>query len=201
MRSKASIVLAALLIAAACDNDTTGPDNVGEGVNFGIGGTGAHSAVGNPHAGPPGTILNTEFAVARPDSVGGFAIISFEPTGTGEGNLFVLQAPRQIGTYECTLDVGPCRGRLFLGVRDGNTTSVERFFHVIAGSLTVTEIGPSRVKGNFRLTLEATDNKPDDRIVIENGTVDVPYIDSQVTDGALQCLLSLVGVGQGNCRA
>jgi hypothetical protein len=157
--------------------------------------------VGNPQQDASGTILNSEFAVARPDSVGGFAIISFEPMGTGVGNLFVLQAPRQTGTYECKLFAGPCHGRLIIGVRDGNTTSVERYFHVSEGSLTVTEIGPTRLKGTFRLTLEATDEEPDNRIEIENGTIDVPYIESQVTDGALQCLLSLVGVGQGSCRA
>lgn len=201
MRSKAVIVLGAMLIAAACGNETAGPDETRTGVDFGIDGVGGHSAVGNPQQHASGTILNNEFAVARPDSVGGFAIISFEPTGQSEGNLFILQAPRETGTYECREFALPCHGRLFLGVRDGNTTSAERFFQVTDGSLTVTQIGPDRVKGMFQLTLEASDGLPDSRIVVENGTIDVPFVDSQVTDGSLQCLLSLVGVGQGTCRA
>jgi hypothetical protein len=199
MRSR--IIVLVVLVTAGCGSDATGPGESRAGIDFGIDGVGAHTAVGNPQPDASGTILNSEFAVARPDSVGGFAIISFEPTGTGVGNLFVLQAPRQTGTYECTLFAGPCHGRLIIGVRDGNTISVDRYFHVISGSLTVTEIGPARLKGTFRLTLEANDDEPDDRIEIENGTIHVPFIESQVTDGALQCLLSLVGIGQGTCRA
>jgi hypothetical protein len=198
-----SIMIASLLAAAplatACDDGApTGPDPQTAGVSFDLGGA-AHAAAGQPNASADGSILNDEFAVARADSVGGFAVISFEPTADDAGNLFVLQAPRQTGTFACG-DVEACHGRYFTGVRNLDTVSAERHFNVTSGTFTVTQLGPDRVSGSFRLTLTATDGSGE-TLVVEDGTVDVPYSGSEVTDGSLACLLRLVGVGQGTCRA
>lgn len=187
---------AVLLSLSGCERDAAGPGpDSTAGVRFDDGDA-IHAAHGSPHA---GGILDLEFAVARADSVGGFVLVSYDRTQGEAGNLFVLQAPRATRSFECALHAGPCHGRYIIGVRDGSTVTADRWFHVTDGTLEVTQIGPDRLRGSFRLTLDAMDGKPDAIITAENGTFDVPWIAGQVTDGALACLLLLVGMGDGPC--
>lgn len=203
-RSRSSTLAAATtaLFAAACQGDSTGPGpGPDPGVHF-TGGSATYAATGSPAVQADGSVLNQQFAVARPDSVGGFAVISFDPTGDDVGNLFVLQAPRSTGTVACGFLGGePCRGSYIVGVRNGSTATAERRFYITAGSVTVTQVGPDRLRGTFSVTFEAQDGLPDPSFTVEDGTIDVPWVDDEVTDGALGCLLSLVGIGQGSCRA
>jgi hypothetical protein len=200
-RSFTCTAAAAALFAAACDADSAGPEpRPDAGVHF-TGGTAIYAANGSPAVQADGDLLNEEFAVARPDSVGGFAVISFDPTGGDVGNLFVLQAPRSTGSVACGLFTGePCRGVYVVGVRPGSPQTVDRRFFITAGSVTVTQVGPDRLRGTFAITLEAQDGLPDASLTVENGTIDVPYVGDEVTDGALVCLLSLIGIGDGPCR-
>jgi hypothetical protein len=193
-----ALLVATPLMALACSDSPTDPHTPTAGVSFDVGGS-AHSMAGEPRPNADGSILHDEFAVARADSVGGFAVISFDPADDESGNLFVLQAPRQTGTYSCATH-DPCHGRYLTGVRNLDTVSADRHFEVTAGSFTVTQIGPDRLTGSFQLTLTASDESGE-TLVIEEGTVDVPYSASEVTDGSLACLLSLVGLGHGTCSA
>jgi hypothetical protein len=193
-----ALLVATPLMALACGDSPAGPETTTAGVSFDVDGS-ARTVAGEPRPNADGSILDDEFAIARADSVAGFAVISFEPTGDDTGNLFVLQAPRQTGTYTCG-DTQPCHGRYFTGVRNLDTVSADRHYSVTEGIFVVTQIGPDRVTGSFQLTLSASDGSGD-TLVVDEGTVDVPYSASEVTDGSLACLLSLVGVGQGTCRA
>jgi hypothetical protein len=199
------IVALAAAMTTACDSDTTGPDPQSEGVSFTVGSIGQHTARGTPHV-AGGDVLNSEFAIARADSVDGFALISFDPTGNDVGNLFVLQAPRsgtpdQDGSLTFACGLGhPCHGRFVVGVKAGNTLTADRWFEISEGTVRLTQVGPDRLKGTFSVTFQALDDQPGGTITVENGTIDVPYSADQVTDGALECLLAIVGVRPGTCR-
>ena len=193
--------LSILLLTAACDDaSSTGPVDSGAGVLF-TSGSIAYGASGNPSVGGDGSILNDEFAVARADSVGGFAVISYDPTSTDQktGNLFVLQAPRSTGTMQCGDNFGqqPCHGRYIVGITDGATTSFQKWYDIKQGSITVTAIGPDRLKASFSVVLGT---QTGESIIVENGTIDVPYTAAALTDGALRCLIGLTGGESGNCR-
>jgi hypothetical protein len=189
----------ALLLA--CDQSTTGPVDQPEGLTFGSSSSSAHSAKGQPAVNNDGSILDSEFAVSRADSVGGFALVSFDPSSDdpSHGNLFVLQAPRQTGTMACgdVTDAAPCHGRYIMGIRDGQTITYDKWYAIKEGSLTVTQIGPDRLKGTFDAILRTEDGE---EITVEDGTIDVPYSASQVTDGALRCLIGLAQGSSENCR-
>lgn len=200
-RSFTFTAAAVALFAAACDGDSAGPDpGPDAGVRF-DGGTAIYAANGTPTVHADGDLLNEEFAVARPDSVDGFAVVSFDPTGSDVGNLFVLQAPRSTGAVACGLFTGePCRGVYVTGVRPASPQIVDRRFFITGGSVAVTQVGPDRLRATFAVTLEAQDGLPDATLTVDNGTIDVPWVADDVTDGALVCLLSLVGIGDGSCR-
>jgi hypothetical protein len=191
-----------VVFAAGCDDgSTTEPGSeTTPGVRLEAGGGIAYSAQGNPSS---SDILGSEFAVARADSVGGFAVVSFAPTSADrtKGNLFVLQARRQTGTMACadhTVDT-PCHGRYIMGVRNGESVTFEKYYSIKEGTLTVTTLGPNRLKATFSGVLETAGPNPE-RITVTNGTIDVPYSAEQVTDGTIKCLVSLTGAASGSCR-
>jgi hypothetical protein len=171
------------------------PDGGAEGIHFRDGAGVAWDAAGTPSAG--GDLLDTPFAVARADSVGGIVLIGFDPRGD-VGDLFVLQAPRSAGTFACADGGAPCHGRFITGVTIESTAAFDRYYSVVSGSLMLTQIGPDRMRGTFDLKL-ADGSSPGDTLVVDAGVVDVPYVSDEVTNGALRCLLSLVGIGTGSC--
>lgn len=186
------------IVVVACDSGID-PPLPRAGVDFALSSGGSHSAAGAPATSGDGSILHHEFAVAKADSVGGFAVLSFDPSANdpNQGNLFVLQAPRQTGTIACAEFGAPCHGRYITGVRDGQTIGFDKWFTVTEGRITVTMLGPDRLRGMFSIVLEAEDGE---QIVVQNGTIDVPYSADPVTDGALRCLIGLSGAGSGGCR-
>jgi len=205
-RTTASVLLVVVGLGCA-EGEIGGPgEGEGDGVSFRLNGQ-AYALSGSP-ARDPGQLLNASFAVARADSVGGFAVIGYERTGDNVGNLIVLQAPREVKTFTCSPGSLPCHqvaaewhGRYITGVQSLSTATALRYFHLASGTLTVTQVGPGRLRATFSAVFHATDGKPNDTLTVENGSIDVPYVSDQVTDGSLQCLLSLVGVIAGKCRS
>jgi hypothetical protein len=186
-------------LLAGCDSDNINEPDAPPGIRFDQSGarTGAYAAAGEP-ADDPGAILRSQFAAAFPDSVGGLVIIGYQPTSQGKGDLFILQAPREAKSFECTFYSTPCHGRLLAGVTGSDHATVERWFAIVSGSLRLNQIGPERVRGTFDVTLESQDGQS--TMSVKNGTFDVRYHSRPVTDGALACLLSLTGAGVGSCR-
>jgi hypothetical protein len=206
-RARMRVLVAGLLgVGLACaEGEVSGPDEE-EGVSFQLDGQ-SYALSGDP-ARDPGQLLNASFAVARADSVGGFAVIGYQRTGDNVGNLIVLQAPREVKTFTCTDNPVPCHqtggewhGRYITGVQSLSTATALRYFHLVSGTLTVTQVGPDRLRATFSGVFRADDGKPNHTLTVENGTIDVPYVSDQATDGSLQCLLSLVGVLAGECRS
>jgi hypothetical protein len=192
-----ALLCATLTLTASCsDDDGTGPAG-GDGIRFDTEAA-SYSASGTPMWDIEGGVLTTEFAVAHADSVGGFSVIGYDPTGVGVGSLFVIQAPREATTFTCSEAGEPCHGRLITGVGDLSTVTWDAFFTISEGSLTIHELGPDRLRAGFSATL--VELSANDTIRITNGTIDVPYFDDEVTVGALECLLSLVGLINGTCR-
>jgi hypothetical protein len=207
VRARAAALGAALLAAVVACGDgeiSAGPD--GADLSFQLDGR-SYALSGTP-ASDPGQLLDAPFAVARADSVGGFAVIGYHRTGDDVGNLIVLQAAREVKTFTCTDETTPCdvggaewHGRYITGVQNLSTASALRYFHLTSGTLTVTQIGPDRLRGTFSAVFRAADGGPDGTLTVENGNIDVPYVTDEVTDGSLQCLLSLVGVIAGECHS
>jgi hypothetical protein len=200
MNRRLMLLAFTIISAAVCESTSEPPGTqLDPGVAFTANGGSRYSASGTPQSQVP---LSGEFAVGQPDSVGGFAIVSLEVTQTGShGNLFVMQAnPRQTGTFECgEPGQSACHGRYIVGVRDGATSNYDRWFTLVEGTLTITQFGPDRVKGTFTGTFEANDNQPNPSFNVQDGAIDVPYVNDEVTSGAVGCLLSLIGVGNGSC--
>ena len=205
-RITASMLLVVVGLGCA-EGEIGGPVEVdGDGVSFQLNGQ-AYALSGSPARGA-GELLDASFTIARADSVGGFAVIGYERTGDNVGNLIVLQAPREVKTFNCTASTVPCHqspgewhGRYITGVQSLGTANALRYFHLASGTLTVTQVGPARLRATFNAVFRASDGKPNDTLTVENGSIDVPYVSDQVTDGSLQCLLSLVGVIAGECRS
>lgn len=198
MKTPMVLLLSTAMGAAGCESTSAPPDS-NPGISFTAEGGTRYAASGIPQGGGP---LSSEFAVAQPDSVGGFSVVSLEVTQSGsKGNLFVLQArPRGTGTFQCTEDGHTgCHGRYIVGVHGGTTATYDRWFTLVQGVLTITQLGPDRVRGTFTGTFEANDDQPGGSFDVQDGEIDVPYVDNEVTSGAVGCLLSLVGIGQGSC--
>jgi hypothetical protein len=197
----ACIVAASVLNARCAPTDAPHRRHAGDGIAFEVAGhTVAHHASGRPCPDARGSILGDDFAIARPDSLGGVALLSFQPTGPDVGNLLILQAPLRAGTYTCADAAADCVGTYLIGVRNVATVTAARRFRVTAGSLTVRRTQWNRLAATFRLTLSATDGSGRS-IRIENGTIDVPYVTDGRTDAPLACVLSLTGLFPARCRA
>jgi hypothetical protein len=202
--STSRVLLTAVVVAvAACDGSRIADPPAGEaGLAFELGGQ-LHVMSGTP-SGDPAQILNATFAVAHADSLDGLAVIGYERTGGNEGNLIVLQAPRAGGTYTCPEGAVPCdmrsagaewHGRYIIGVRNLSTAGAQRYYHLVSGTLTVSSIGPDRLRATFTAVLRSQDD-PADAITIGGGSIDVPYVSSPDAAAMLQCL---IGAGGSAC--
>jgi hypothetical protein len=130
------------VVAAGCDAGRATESGTTRGtVSFSLEG---HSRImsGTPTADPQ-QFLNASFAAAHADSLSGFAVIGFERTGDGVGNLIVLQAPRKEATFECAAGSVPCsvragtadwHGRYIEGVRSLTTQGAESYLHLVSGA-------------------------------------------------------------------
>lgn len=187
-------VLAVFVLAAACGSDTAGPDGPAPGgVDFGLpaGSAGAHHGEGMPSASGP--VLQDPFAIALPDSVGGLAILSHDPAADGRSDLFVLQLQEiGTGTFECG-PAGPCHGRLLVGVPTDGSGLPESVLEIRSGTLTLSMVGPARVRGTLQAVLEPPAGRPGATLVIEDGTIDVPLANDTFTSGAIDCLRAWTG--------
>lgn len=178
------LIIAGVIVAlVACDSGSfAGPPAPGA-LQFETAGQ-THMMSGLPSSNPQ-TLLNSPFAVAHADSLDGLAIVGFEETGADVGNLIVLQAPRHLGTFECQAGEGACdirgeawHGRYIEGVRNGSTVGADRYFHLVSGTITVTETGADRLRATFNGVFRTNDEDSDDTIVIEDGSVDLPYVNN-----------------------
>lgn len=202
MRTAAVVGSLMLLSALVACNDATGPDEAPTplGVDFGF-------ALGDPfnhHAqGPLSSIdspLQSEFAVAFPDSVGGFVLVSYDADGS---NLFILQGlTAATGEVACgpVEEGAACHARLFENVRiEDGIALVDGRFDLVEGTLTLTLVGPDELGGTFEARMDRTSPEGTPQsFQIVNGTVRVDYLDEQVASGGLGCLIALTG-GGGAC--
>lgn len=195
-----ALAMGVALVLAACTPDATQPgDDPGLGVDFGVaaGTPGAHKAQGDPAS--TGDILGSEFAVALPDSVGGLVVVSYDAESS---DLFILQVQAvTAGTYACApvTEGPPCHGRFLENVRtEGDQLLVDGQLDVIEGSIDLLTVGPDRLTATFQARLERSfgDGEPVE-IVVQDGTIDVPWVAQGLTDGRLTCLIGLTGATPG----
>jgi len=184
----ALFALAALLVA--CDEDSTGiePPN---GTNFSFSGdlSGIYEAVGTPAVDTAGRPEFGSWAImAEPDSLGGIVIASFRPTGDPRGDLFVLQlASLQTGEFTPCEPNADCHGRIFFGVNVDDFTDYDHYFEILSGSVTITEIGDDRLRGNFEFSATDEGGAGSQTITVSDGELDVPFGSTTESD-AVRCM-------------
>lgn len=172
-----------------------------EGVDFGIpeGTAGAHSAAGEPA--DVDSLLDREFAIAMPDSLGGLVIVSYDEDTR---NVFILQVrSADPSDYACgtITSAMPCHGRYLEGVRDEDGgIQVDGRLALTTGDVTLDEVGPERLTGSFAGLLERTDGSGTDAIEIEDGRIDVDYRTDPLMGESLTCLIQLMVDGT-SCEA
>ena len=174
----AFITLLVMIPTAGC-NDPVGSVPVEGEVSFTFGGgSGRFAAAGD-------LVLNQgipdfdQWAVAAdPDSVGGIAIMAFQPSATqGEGDLFVLQlTPARTGGFEPCEPNAPCHGRLFRGWKT-DFTGFSEWYEIVSGSVDVDQLSPTRIGGSFQFILRDNGGQGTSSLTIENGSFDVPISD------------------------
>ena len=196
LNGRKPLIAAMLATLVACESDASGPESGDESITFTLDGS-TRTLSGTPGS----SLLAQTFVAARADSVGGIVAVGYESAGNATGHLFVLQAPRATGTYSCGDDfaASPCHGRYITGISGTSTAQFQRFFNVVSGSVTWTQIGPDRLRGTFTLSLRAGDDRPDGLMEITNGVIDVPYVADPNASGALGCLLKVAGVAGMSC--
>ena len=184
------------LAVLACSNPQQ-PDVPAAGVAFTENGT-TRQFAGLVSGTSLSAITASQFAVARPNDIGEVTVAAYAPDGATAGTLFALHLPREIGVHECGRTVPPCRGVLAQITRDGAVVDTAGTIAVQSGAVVITNVEAGRLQGSFTLELHA-DGEPGNEVRLEAGTIDVVYVDDQVTDGALICFLAQVGLGQGVC--
>lgn len=189
--------LLALVAVGACA-DGVSPDDRLElaGVDFGIAGgsLGAHSAGGEPVG--SGSLLSGEFAVAVADSLGGLVLVSFDEENAG---LFILQIGSvEPGEYACSgVEAAPaCHGRFFDDVQvSGGMIEMGAHFEIHSGSATITSNEEGRLQGELSVRIDPVGGTAADPIVVTDGVIDVRYLDEELDDARLWCLIGLTGSG------
>jgi hypothetical protein len=189
-------VSAALVITACADG--SGPDRQSGpgGLNFHFTGSrsGTFDANGEPALAPSGIPVLANWAVARPDSLGGLVIAGFDPTEGSSGNLFILQiSPRQAGNFNCSFyGESGCHGRIFTDVNPDDLSVSGTSYHVVAGNVDLSTVGASSVLGSMQLTLYASDGagglNTADAITVSDGAIAVPFADEVVLANGIACL-------------
>lgn len=181
-KSRGVLVATALVVMAAGCDPILDEGSDGEGLHFDYSGAIAGSFASSGTTAIPGTGVPPmqTFAMAQRDSIGGLLLGSFRRTGEGRGDLFILQVRgTSAGAYACGgMSGGPaCYGNLYIGVdaSDG-TASAQAIFSASAGEVVLTEVGTTRVKGSFDLTLRDTEDNAA-VLTIEDGTLDVPLVE------------------------
>jgi hypothetical protein len=195
------LLAAAILAAAACDGGGIADPPPSDGaLTFQLRGQ-SYALSGSP-SGDPTKILDATFAVAHADSLTGFAVIGYQRTGENEGNLIVFQAPREVATFTCSEQGLPCdmrgdgewHGRYIVGVRNLGTAGAQRYYHLVSGTLSVSSVGPDRLRATFTAVFRS--DEPAETLTIEAGSIDVPYVSGQDVVPLLQCL---IGSGAAHC--
>lgn len=163
-----------------------------EGVKFSYSGarTGSFASTGNVMLDEAGLPALETFAVAQRDTVEGLLLGSFRTSGGARGDLFILQIR---GTeplaYTCgAVTGGPaCYGHLYLEVGTDHPTTAEQVYGISAGQVVLSEVGDTRMRGTFNLTLQHLED-PAKELSIENGTLDVPVVEG-VFNSSFACLM------------
>lgn len=173
------VALATLAVSlGACGDDATGSDRARTGeLAFSYSGSvsGRFDAVGQPRS----TSSNTEFAAALVDD-GEMLLVGSEPDGRDRADVFIVSAPATRRTTVCTEDTDFFDCEILAGFTLGenlDTGDYDRSFTGWVGSLAVSEITDTRVRGSFSLTLEDNDafeNAP--FIEVRSGRFDVPIL-------------------------
>jgi hypothetical protein len=185
------VTIATAAALAGC-SEAAGPESPGDGLDFSWEG-GAHHAAGLPSF--SGQEIEPEtFAIAFPDSVGGLVVASFELEEGTVGDLFILQlVQRATGTFTCGLG-HDCHGRILEGIDAANLQSVETYWEIESGSVTVETLTADRVAGHFDdLLLVAGDAGP--TRTVDSGTFDLELLSEADGVDIMRCFLTRVTGG------
>lgn len=125
------------------------------------------------------TPSNEEFAAALVED-GELLLVASEPEGRSHADVFIASAPATERTTVCTVDTDffdcEIQAGLVLG-EERDTGHYDRSFTGYVGSLTVSEITDSRVRGSFSFTMEDDDVFEDAPVIqVRSGTFDVPIL-------------------------
>jgi hypothetical protein len=194
------MVAAGMAMVAACDPVLDG-DPAPEGIEFTYSGAqdGSFSSVGTVSSPAEGLPVPESFAMAQRDSIGGLLLGSFRRTGTGRGDLLILQlGDTDPGEYGClaTTEGSTCYGHLFIGVEAaGGTAAAEAVYTISAGQVVLNSVAEDRVQGTFEWTLrDPTDVSS--TVTVVNGSIDVPLVEG-VFDASFDCLVTRLQEGPG----
>lgn len=180
------------------ESEPTGPEEDATGVEFSFDGerSGQYQSEGTPTISSEGLPEVGSWAIARADSLGGMVVAGFEPTGTTDGDLFILQL-HPIGTGEFTpcgvVGVEGCHGRFVVGVDTEDLSGVQAWYEMSEGSVTLTEAGPDRVRGTFTATF--TNQIGHGTLTVEDGVIDVPFSQDISVANGLACLVENLQAG------
>lgn len=172
------VALTTLTLSLGACGDSTGSDRARTGeLAFSYSGSvsGRFEAVGEPR----NTSSNIEFAAALVND-GEMLLVGSEPDGRDRADVFIASAPAIQRTTVCTADTDFFDCEILAGLvlgEDVDTGDYDRSFTGWVGSLTVSEITDTRVRGSFSFTLEDDDvfeNAP--LIEVRSGTFDVPIL-------------------------
>lgn len=188
-RRLAVLSLAAAAVLGAC-KDSTGPkkstDNTVGTASFQYTGftSGSFSASGAP---PTSSVGQPQFAAAQRTDVGGEGIIllfGVQPTSNGRSSVLQLEMAEPSGPAALSLadtcgtstSVAGCAFALVgfnIDVTTTDSVPGEQIFATDAGTVQITQISTTRVKGTF--TAHATDDNGH-TITITGGAFDVPIV-------------------------
>ena len=193
MRIREMLAVVAIAGMLGCEGgEALLPLAEGDGITFRYAGaaSGSHESVGEVRVGGDGFPAAGDWAIARPDSLGGLVIAGFESTGESTGNLFVLQIPDQEARqYTCTLHGtdGGCHGSLFLGVDLEDPAAAGEVFQVVSGSATIAELGSGRLRGSFTLELREG-GEGGATLQVSEGELDLEFDDDVTLANGIACL-------------
>jgi hypothetical protein len=201
MRRSVIACLGIGLVLAACNDEPTPPADE-RGLIFTAAGLHPFAANGTHD---PNNVLASSFALAFADSLQGLVVMGYSPADSA-GDILILQFPRQPGTHTCG-ESAACHGRLLAGVRlfqhpDGVTGyTTQQHFEIQSGSVIATQVGPTRLRGTFQVTLQPIEGGQS--IQIGDGTIDVEYDSTPPPPGqslrGIECLLRLSGGAPIEC--
>ncbi|MFO7894513.1 MAG: hypothetical protein R6U63_12330 [Longimicrobiales bacterium] len=188
----ATLAFATGLVGCSDASGPGEPEGPDDGVNFTWDG-GTYHAAGLPSF--SGQEIEPEtFAIAFPDSVGGLVVSGFERKEGTVGDLFIIQlVQRATGTFTCGVGQN-CHGRILEGVDATDLQSVQTYWEIESGTVTVDTLTDDHIVGHFDGLVLGDDGTGATRS-IENGTFDLELLSEADGVDIMRCFLTRVTGG------